>query len=192
MKRNSSSVSVNLKKPGREFIGKITQPPNWYTINFVSGCYEKLSLSKNFKLDSITEDCLLKLFKNVEVTKAAGIKQVSGKFLKDGVWISEKPISELCNRSMILEGFPDTCKMAKVKPIFKKGLKSDPSNYSSISLLLLLSEVFEKVALDQAKEFLILNKTAYQPLNNKEQQQLITSIKRALKVTAYVLSPILY
>ena len=192
MKRNSSSVSVNLKKPGREFIGKITQPPNWYTINFVSGCYEKLSLSKNSKLDSITEDCLLKLFKNVEVagisTKAAGIKQVS----KDGVWISEKPISELCNRSMILEGFPDTCKMAKVKPIFKKGLKSDPSNYSSISLLLLLSEVFEKVALDQAKEFLILNKTAYQPLNNKEQQQLITSINRALKVTAYVLSPILY
>ena len=192
MKRNSSSVSVNLKKPGREFIGKITQPPNWYTINFVSGCYEKLSLSKNFKLDSITEDCLLKLLKNVEVTKAAGINQVSGKFLKDGAWILANPISELCNRSMILEGFPDTCKMAKVKPIFKKGLKSDPSNYSSISLLLLLSEVFEKVALDQAKEFLILNKTAYQPLNNKEQQQLITSIKRALKVTAYVLSPILY
>ena len=192
MKRNSSSVSVNLKKPGREFIGKITQPPNWYTINFVSGCYEKLSLSKNFKLDSITEDCLLKLLKNVEVTKAAGINQVSGKFLKDGAWILAKPISELCNRSMILEGFPDTCKMAKVKPIFKKGLKSDPSNYSSISLLLLLSEVFEKVALDQAKEFLILNKTAYQPLNNKEQQQLITSINRALKVTAYVLSPILY
>ena len=103
-----------------------------------------------------------------------------------------KPISELCNRSMILEGFPDTCKIAKVKPIFKKGLKSDPSNYSSMSLLLLLSEVFKKVALDQAKEFLILNKTAYQPLNNKEQQQLITSINRALKVTAYVLSPILY
>ena len=192
MKRNSSSVSVNLKKPGREFIGKITQPPNWYTINFVSGCYEKLSLSKNFKLDSITEDCLLKLLKNVEVTKAAGINQVSGKFLKDGAWILAKPISELCNRSMILEGFPDTCKMAKVKPIFKKGLKSDPSNYSSMSLLLLLSEVFKKVALDQAKEFLILNKTAYQPLNNKEQQQLITSINRALKVTAYVLSPILY
>ena len=93
---------------------------------------------------------------------------------------------------MILEGFPDTCKIAKVKPIFKKGLKSDPSNYSSMSLLLLLSEVFKKVALDQAKEFLILYKTAYQPLNNKEQQQLITSINRALKVTAYVLSPILY
>ena len=192
MKRNSSSVSVNLKKPGTEFIGKFTQPPNWYTINFVSGCYKKLSLSKNFKLDSITEDCLLKLLKSVEVTKAAGINQVSGKFLKDGAWILAKPISELCNRSMILEGFPDTCKMAKVKPIFKKGLKSDPSNYSSMSLLLLLSEVFKKVALDQAKEFLILNKTAYQPLNNKGQQQLITSINRALKVTAYVLSPILY
>ena len=185
-------MSVTLKKPGREFIGKLTQPPNWYAINFVFGYYKKISLSENFKLDSITEDCLLKLLKNVEVTEAAGIDQVSGKFLKDGAWILAKPISELCNCSMILEGFPDTCKMAKVKPIFKKGLKSDPSNYSSISLLPLLSEVFEKVALDQAKEFLILNMAAYQPLKNKEQQQLITSINRALKVTAYVLSPILY
>ena len=32
-----------------------------------------------------------------------------------------KPINELCNLSMTLGSFPDPCKIAKVKPLFKKG-----------------------------------------------------------------------
>ena len=57
--------------------------------------------------------------------------------------ILAKPIRELCNLS----------KIAKVKPVFKKGSKTDPSIYRPISPLLLLSKVFEKVVLDQTKEF---------------------------------------
>ena len=82
-------------------------------------------------------------------------------FLKDGARILAKPISELCNLSMALGSFPDACKIAKVKPLFKKGSKTDPSNYRPISLLPLLSKVFEKVFLDQTEEFLSLNKILY-------------------------------
>ena len=57
--------------------------------------YKKLSLPKNFKLDSIIEDCLFKLFKNVKILKAAEIHQVTGKSLKDGTRILAKPISDL-------------------------------------------------------------------------------------------------
>ena len=67
--------------------------------------------------------------KNAEVTKAAGIDQISGKFLKDGAQILAKPISELCNLSMTIGSSPDACKIAKVKPLFKKSSKTDPSNY---------------------------------------------------------------
>ena len=59
---------------------------------------------------------------------------------------------------MTLGSLPDACKIAKVKPLFKKGSKTDPSNYRPISLLLLLSKVFERVVLDQTNEFLSLNK----------------------------------
>ena len=99
--------------------------------------------------------------KNVEVTKAAGIDQISGRILKDGVQILAKPISHLCNLSMTLRSFPNACTIAKVKPLFKKGLKMDPSNYRPISLLPLLSKDFERVLLDQIKEFLSLNKILY-------------------------------
>ena len=72
--------------------------------------------------------------KNVEVTKAAGTDQILGKFLKDGAWILAKPISELCNLSMTLARFPDARKIAKVKPLFIKDSKTDPSNCRPISI----------------------------------------------------------
>ena len=157
VKYHTKSILKNLKYfysklPG-DLLAKLPKSPNPYTIKFVSDYYEKLSLSENFKLDSITEGYLFNILKNVEVTKAAGLDQISGKFLKDGARILAKPISELCNLSMALGSFPDACKIAKVKPLFKKGSKTDSSNYRLISLLPLLSKVFERVALDQTEEF---------------------------------------
>ena len=66
---------------------------------------------------------MFRLLKNVEVTKAAGTDQNSEKFFKDGARILVKPISELCNLSITLGSFPDACKVAKVKPLFKKSSK---------------------------------------------------------------------
>ena len=60
---------------------------------------------------------------------------------------------------MALKGFPDACKIAKLKPLFKKGSKVDPSNYRPISLLVLLCKAFERVVLDSKNDFLNLNKT---------------------------------
>ena len=99
--------------------------------------------------------------KNVEFTKAAGIDQISGRFLKGRALILAKPLSELCNLSMALESFPGTCKITKVKPLFKKGSKTDPSIYRPISLPPLLPKVFERVVLDQTEQFLGLNKILY-------------------------------
>ena len=142
-------------------MSKLPKSPNRYTIKFVSDYYEKLSSSENFELDSIMEGYLFNILKNVKVTKVSGIDQISKKIWKDGARILAKPITELSNLWMTLGSFPDACNIAKVKPLFKMGSKTDPSNYRSISLLLLLPKVFERVVLDQTKEFLSLNKILY-------------------------------
>ena len=85
MKDFYSNLAGNL-------LAKLPKPPNWYIINFVSGYYRKLSLFENFKLVPAAEDALFKLLKNVEVTKSAGIDQISGTFLKGGARILTKPI----------------------------------------------------------------------------------------------------
>ena len=48
---------------------------------------------------------------------------------------------------------PNACKAAKLKPILKKGKKTDPSNYIPISLLPLISKVLERVIHDQTNAF---------------------------------------
>ena len=50
--------------------------------------------------------------------------------------------------------FPDSCKIAKLKPIYKKGSLTEASNYRPISLLPLISKVIEKVIHDQTSTFL--------------------------------------
>ena len=44
-------------------------------------------------------------------------------------------MSELCNLSMTLEGSPDTCKIGKVKPLFKKGSNTESSNDRLVSMV---------------------------------------------------------
>ena len=78
MKHDSKSILKTFKSFYSNLAGnllaKLPKSPNRYTIKFVSGYYEKLSLSENFKFDSITEDYLFNILKNVEVTKASGIE----------------------------------------------------------------------------------------------------------------------
>ena len=62
---------------------------------------------------------------------------------------------------MKLNSFPGSCEIAKVKPLFKKGSKTDPQNYRPISLLSLLSKIIERIVQDQTEEFLSKNKILY-------------------------------
>ena len=88
MKHDTKSILKTFKSFYSNLTGyllaKLPKSSNRYTIKFVSDYYENLSLSENFKLDSITESYLFNVLKNIEVTKAAGLDQISGKFLRDG------------------------------------------------------------------------------------------------------------
>ena len=111
-------------------------------------------ISDDFCLNNTSEEKVLKIMTNIEISKAAGVDKLSSRFLKDGANILAKPISTLCNLSISQGVFPNACKVAKLKPIFKKGKKTDPSNYRSISLLPSISKIIERVIHDQTNAFL--------------------------------------
>ena len=62
--------------------------------------------------------------------------------LKDGAEILAELISQIVNMSLGSK-FPEDCKTAKVRPIFKKGKNTEPKNYRPVSLLPVLSKVTE-------------------------------------------------
>ncbi len=76
--------------------------------------------------------------------------------------ILTKPITDLINLSISQSSVPDNFKVAKLKPLFKKGSKLDPRNYRPISLLPLISKIYEKVIRDQTLSFLNENKLLHQ------------------------------
>ena len=45
---------------------------------------------------------------------------------------------------MNLSIFPEECKIAKLKPILKKGSRTDPKNFRPVSLMPLVFKISEK------------------------------------------------
>ena len=117
--------------------------------------------NRKFTFLSTSEDEVLKLLKDANPEKAAGIESLSGRFLKDGAVFLALPISKLYNLLMKRSKFPLDWKIVKLKPLQKKGSKTDPKNYRPVSLLLLVSKVQEKAVHNQTENFLNKNKILY-------------------------------
>ena len=133
-----STLADNLLK-------KLPTPPNKYTFNSVIQYYRHFTQTDAFLLTYTAEINIEKILRSTNFRKAAGIDDLSDRFLKDGSRVFSKPISELCNLSIKLGSFSESCKIAKLKPLFKNGSQTNPSNYMPISLPLLISKIIEKL-----------------------------------------------
>ena len=99
--------------------------------------------------------------KNFDESKAPVIHDLSGIFLKEDSTLLLTPIRPLCNLSISSGRFPHVRKIAKLKPLFKKGSKTDPKNYHPIFLQLLMLKVLETIVHEQSMEFLDKHNISY-------------------------------
>ena len=61
------------------------------------------------------------------------------------------------NTSLETSQFPDSWKVAGVTPIFKGGEKTEKSNYRPISVLPVISKLFDKLVFDQLYQYMTKN-----------------------------------
>ena len=66
----------------------------------------------------------------------------------------EDSLVYLFNTSLETSQFPDSSKIARVSPIFKDGDKTEQSNYRPISVLPVVSRLFEKFVFNQLYQYL--------------------------------------
>ena len=78
---------------------------------------------KKLTFQTIQTRYISDLIKNCDINKASRIDDLSGRFLKDGADILTMPITQICNLSIKFSHFPKDCKVAKLKPLYKKILK---------------------------------------------------------------------
>ena len=87
--------------------------------------------------------------------------------MKDGTDMLAIPIPQICNFSIKLSHSAPDIKLAKLKPLYKKGTKTDARNLRQISLLPIVSEISEKVIHDQTMEYLTDSNILYKYQSGK-------------------------
>jgi len=106
------------------------------------------------QIDELSLSTILSGFKG---KTSSGIDGISMKVLKACQSNLMKPLVHLVNVSIMGGTFPEGCKIAKVRPLFKKGSEGEVCNYRPISLLPVVSKLIEKVACDQLTHYLEAN-----------------------------------
>ena len=96
--------------------------------------------------------------KDVKVIKEAGINNISRKFLKESAGMLAISLTQICNLSLKLSYFTNSCKLEFWKPLYKKGSKTDPKNPCQISLQPIASQIIEKIIQDETMEYLTESK----------------------------------
>ena len=98
-----------------------------------------------------------RLLSRLNVHKSTGPDAIGNWVLKNCSTSLCKPLTAVFNKSQSDGIFPSVWKQANVCPVFKKGIKSDKTNYRPISLLSNTSKILEKIVYKRLYEFLTDN-----------------------------------
>ena len=143
---------VNL---ANDLVKKLPDLTGKFGIPSVRQYYKEINFrEKKLKFEKVSSVSILKILKEFKTSKATGVDDRAGRFFNDGSNVLCTPIAKICNLSIKLACFPDKCKVAKIKPLHKKGLKTDPKNFRPTSLLPLISKIIERIIHDQTMNFL--------------------------------------
>ena len=115
--------------------------------------YTKVIESK-FYFTEISSETVYQTLKDMKSRKAAGPDNISAKLLKDSVSVTLPLLTKIFNLSLSEGVFPDDWKNAQVSPIYKSGDKEECGNYRPISVLSVVSKLFEKLVYKQIYSYL--------------------------------------
>ena len=113
--------------------------------------------AQNCKFQLIDENATIKAIDYIENKSSSGHDGISNILLKYVKLEISKPLTLIINQMITTVIFPDSLKIAKIIPIYKKGEPTDLSKYRPISLLPTISKIFERIIHIELQEYLNRN-----------------------------------
>jgi hypothetical protein len=110
----------------------------------------------------ITEIDVFNVLKSLDCFKATGPDNISPKVLKECRGVLSRPLCKLFNLSLCTGTLPEIWRCANVVPIYKSGDRQSIKNYRPVSLLSIVSKVFERCIFNKIYPHL------YNQLNNAQ------------------------
>ena len=106
------------------------------------------------RFEPIAVDTISRIVNDLKPKTSTGVDSVSNKLLKFVKNVISEPLSIIINQMLKSGIFPDSLKISKIVPLYKKDDDTNLSNYRPISLLPSISKFFEKVILEQLSTYL--------------------------------------
>jgi hypothetical protein len=122
-------------------------------------------------LTPTTEMEVVGLIKGLGNKKSMGIDDIPQFIIKKCYRKITKALTYIKNLSFSSGYFPDQLKIAKVKPLYKKGCDGDAGNYRPVSLISAFSKMIEKIIHKRLSSFL----NTHSIINNKQHQHIMQS-----------------
>lgn len=123
----------------------------------VGNTTQKTNLSPKEVL-SILKPCtqieVMKIIDDLDTNVSTGVDEISVKSIQCIKHIIIEGLTNCINKSLEQGFFPDKLKIARVTPIYKSGSKADPTNYRPISVLPIISKIYEKVIYKRLNDYL--------------------------------------
>ena len=134
------------------------------SLNETDICFGR-EIINSFVMSPVTEKEVSASFRSLKNKASSGHDGISNKIVNISISVISHPLTKLFNQRINLGYFPSEWKLAKIKPLFENGSKTDPSCYRPISLLSSLSKVFEKILFNRMmhfiKKFKIINENQF-------------------------------
>ena len=107
-----------------------------------------------FYFKALTIQDIKNAFAKIKTAKSFGTDYISSYFLKLALPFIENSLALLFNSSMEKSQCPDAWKIARIVSAFKDEDKEIKSNYRPISILPVISRLFEKLITDQVYQYM--------------------------------------
>ena len=127
----------------------------------LNGDYSINEKHARFHFQTIRPDELSKIMNKFKTSQSSGIDGISCSFLKIAMPVLAPSLCSIFNMPISRGWFPGNWKIAKVSPIYNDGSTEDRSNYRPISVLPVVSRLFEKIVFDQVYNYFTENEFFY-------------------------------
>ena len=107
-----------------------------------------------FSFRPVNYEEVLTELKNLDVSKTTQLEGIPTKIVKENLNIFATFLTNDINKCIRKGEFPDKLKTADITPAFKRGDKHDKSNYRPVSILPILSKVYEKCLYKQIENYM--------------------------------------
>ena len=118
-------------------------------------------LLESMFVEYVSSDEINKIINNLK-NSACGWDELSVKFLKLSTEFIVDPLTHICNQSLQEGIFPEQLKIANVIPLYKSDDPMCFNHYRPVSLLCILSKVFERIMYTRLLKFLENLKIIYE------------------------------